>query len=234
VAQWWAGGGGTDAAPGTVQRIEGKTRKTWKFADFSKDRVSVELGSNGRPVDADIELWVGPDWTPFKVRTYSEDGALRPIRTLVGTRNKAVNIEVRNIGQFEHPISAVATYAEGALAEVPQMIPATTEGTRCDGSAIRSYTIDPSAKHVDVVLQTDGKQLNARMELLSGPNTPKQTYEVFTNNGLLNSLVVRFSTPDVVTTLRVNNLAPLEFPFDIFVKEEGGGVQEVAGQLQSR
>merc|ERR1719311_635616 len=60
-----------------MQRVEGMTRKTWKFNDLSKDLVQVALTSEGRPVHADIQLWLGPDWTPFAVKAYSEDGNLR-------------------------------------------------------------------------------------------------------------------------------------------------------------
>ena len=77
------------------QRIEGKTRKTWKFNDVSRDRVQLALTSTGRPVNADVQLWLGPDWTPMKLKTYSEDGNLRPVQTLIGTRNKAAMVEVR-------------------------------------------------------------------------------------------------------------------------------------------
>ena len=55
-----------DGSP--VQRIEGLTRKTWKFNDIGKDRVQVALESEGRPVHADIQLWIGPDWTPFSLK----------------------------------------------------------------------------------------------------------------------------------------------------------------------
>ena len=40
-----------------------------------------------------------------------------------------------------------------------------------------------------MVPKADGKQLNARVELLNAPNNPKQTFEVFTNNGELNRFV---------------------------------------------
>jgi len=86
-----------------VQRVEGKTRKTWKFNDLTKDRVQVALTSEGRPVNSDIQLWLGPDWTPFSMKAYSEDGKARPVQTLIGTRNKAAMIEVRNVGEYEFP-----------------------------------------------------------------------------------------------------------------------------------
>ena len=69
------------------------------------------------------------------------------------------------------------------------------------------------------MLNTDGKQLNARVELLNAPNNPKQTFEVFTNNGELNSLCVAFNVPDASSTLRVINLSSVEFPCYIHLLE---------------
>ena len=202
-----------------TQRVEGMTRKTWNFNDISKDRVSVAVTSEGRPVNADIQLWIGPDWTPMKMSVYSEDGKLRPIQTLVGTRNKEAMIEVRNVGQYEFPFSAASNYATGAMATLPQDIPASTEGERVDGGAIRSYPIDGSVEKLEVVLCTDGRQLNARVEILNAPNNPKQTYEIFTNNGQLNSLALAFNCVDPGNTVRIINLAPVEFPCYIHLKE---------------
>merc|ERR1719261_720112 len=195
-----------------AQRVEGQTRKTWKFNDLSQDRVQVAVTSEGRPVNADIQLWLGPDWTPFTLKAYSEDGKARPIQTLVGTRNKAAMIEVRNVGQYEFPFSAASNYAKGAMAAVPVEMPASTPGERVDGGALRSFPLDPASEQLEVVLNTDGKQLNARIELLNAPNNPKQTFEVFTNNGELNSLCVCFKCPDAGNTVRVVNLATVEFP----------------------
>lgn len=202
-----------------AQRVEGKTRKTWKFNDLSKDRVQIAVSSEGRPVHADIQLWLGPDWTPCMMKAYSEDGKLRPIQTLVGTRNKPAMIEVRNNGEYEFPLTAASNYAKGDMLTLPQQIPASTEGERVDGQALTSFTIDPSAEQVEVVLKTDGRQLNARIELLNAPNNPKQTFETFTNNGELNSLVVCFQMVDPGTTIRVVNLAPVEFPLYVHLQQ---------------
>jgi len=201
-----------------AQRVEGQTRKTWSFNDLSKDCVQVALTSEGRPVNADIQLWIGPDWTPFTLKAYSEDGKLRPIQTIVGTRNKAAMIEVRNLGEYEFPFKAASNYAAGDMALVPKDIPATTTGERVDGGALRSFPLDPSADQLEVVLNTDGRQLNAKIELLNAPNNPKQTFEVFTNNGELSALCVCFNVPDAGTTVRVVNLAPVEFPCYIHLK----------------
>ena len=195
-----------------VQRVEGKSRKTWKFNDLAKDRVQVALTSEGRPVHADVQLWLGPDWTPFTLKAYSEDGKARPIQSLIGTRNKAAMIEVRNVGEYEFPFTAASNYCAGGMELIPQEILAKGTGEYVEGGSVKSFPVDPSAKNVEVVLNTDGKQLNARIELLFAPNNPKQTFECFTNNGELNSLCVCFETPDAANTIRVVNLATVEFP----------------------
>jgi hypothetical protein len=202
-----------------AQRVEGKTRKTWKFNDVSKDRVQLALTSSGRPVNVESQLWLGPDWTPMKLKMYSEDGNLRPVQTLIGTRNKQAMIEVKNTGEYEFPINAASNYAQGAMATVPQEIIDSTPGVRVDGGALRSFPVDASTKQLEVVLNTDGKQLNARVEILNAPNNPKQTFEIFTNNGELNCLCVCFNIVDAGNTVRVVNLAPVEFPCYIHVNE---------------
>ncbi|KAH8075838.1 hypothetical protein JL720_10548 [Aureococcus anophagefferens] len=173
--------------------------------------------SSRPPVAADIQLWIGPDWTPFSMKAYSEDGKLRPIQTLIGTRNKAAMIE-------------------GAMVNKPATIPAeaTTSSERVDGGALRSYPIDASVKQLEVVLKTDGKQLNARIELLNAPNNPKQTFECFTNNGELNSLCVCFNIPDEYTTVRVINLAPVEFPCNVHLNEREAAPPATANGPQQR
>lgn len=105
------------------------------------------------------------------------------------------------------------------MALAPQEIPATTVGEKVDGGALSSFPIDPETEKLEVVLKTDGKQLNARVEILNAPNNPKQTFEVFTNNGELNSLCVCFNTPDPGNTVRVVNLAKVEFPCYFYYRE---------------
>ena len=91
--------------------------------------------------------------------------------------------------------------------------------TTAEGQLLRSFPLGPEAAQLEVVLNTDGKQLNARVELLNAPNNPKQTFECFTNNGELNSLVVCFECPDSGNTVRIVNLAPVEFPCYVHLNE---------------
>ena len=50
---------------------------------------------------------------------------------------------------------------------------------------------------------------------------PPQVYEVFTNNGDLNRLVVCFDIPDAGNTIRIINLATVEFPFYASMNQVG-------------
>ena len=200
-----------------VQRIEGQTRRTFSFGDISRDVVQVAVKTEGRPMKADIELWIGPDWTPMTLKTYSEDGLVRPVQTLVGTRNKAANVEIRNTGPYEFPVSAACNYAKPPLSDIRNRLPEMMDARYVEGGAVYSVPFAPDVEQVQVLLNTETRQLNARVELLNGPNNPKQQFEIFTNNGVLNSLYLVINTPGSGNTVRITNIAPLEFPCKAYV-----------------
>ena len=68
--------------------------------------VNVQLGTDGLPLDAAVELWHGPESTPFKMRAYVEDGRLRPFRAVIETPGGLNTVAVRNIGPMEYPFTA--------------------------------------------------------------------------------------------------------------------------------
>jgi len=202
-----------------IVRIEGNTRHTFSFQDESREVVQVALRSpNSRPVDADIELWIGPDWTPLKIQCHTEDGAKLPIQSLVGTRNKLSNVEIRNVGVYNFPIDATCAYAINPLAEERETIQSDVDGVYCEGGSIKMWPITTNVDQVEVLITTQGKMLNCMIEFLNGPNNVKVKYQIFTNNGELNSLFLVFDTPGVGNSLRIRNLAPVEFPCEFFVK----------------
>ena len=204
-----------------MTRIEGQTRKTFDFPDQTRDVVQVMLKSEGRPMSAEIQLWIGPDWTPFKLNIYSEDGRQFPVQILVGTRNKLAQIEVRNTGPYEYPLNAACTYAEPPVSNIRKTLPETSQARYVEGGgAIYSIPFGTDADQIQCLLNTDSRQLNCRVELLNGPNNYKQTYEVFTNNGLLNALYIVFNTtPGTANTVRIKNIANVEFPCNAFVSK---------------
>jgi hypothetical protein len=198
-------------------RVEGESRKTWKFPDQDKEVVQVVMKTEGRPVQAVTELWVGPDWTPVKLKCYSEDGEVRPIQTLLATRNKVANVEIRNLAGYMFPLSGSCAYAESPLMTARKDV-GKSKGRRVAGDAVHTLALDGKIGQVQVMLETDGKQLSARVELLTGPNNIKQTFEIFTNNGALNSLFVVFNTPGTGSMVRIVNTNTVEFPLTAYIE----------------
>merc|ERR1719453_1210757 len=188
--------------------VQGGSLRTWSYRSPAIDQVQVVLSTEGRPLDADIELWHGPDNTPVKMRVYIEDGKLRPFSAVVETPRGPNTIAIRNIGQVEFPLAA-AVVAEGVDGPSPDCL---QSSMTIQGGALRTYPFDPSVDSVQVLLKTDGRPLNARIELLQGPNNNKQVIELYTEDGRDRPFFCILETPESGNVVRVVNTAPVEFP----------------------
>ena len=188
--------------------VQGGSLRTWSYRSPLVDQVQVVLSTEGRPLDADLELWHGPDNTPCKMRVYVENGQLRPFSAVVETPRGPNTIAVRNIGQIEFPIAAnvVADVVDMPSADCVQ------SSTTIQGGALRTYPFDPSVDSVQVLLKTDGRPLNARIELLQGPNNNKQVVELYTEDGFDRPFFCVLETPGSGNVVRIVNTAPVEFP----------------------
>mmetsp|Transcript_4293 Transcript_4293/g.9146 ORF Transcript_4293/g.9146 Transcript_4293/m.9146 type:complete len:284 (+) Transcript_4293:75-926(+) len=194
--------------PADTILVQGGSLKTWSFASPALERLQVRLTTEGRPLDADIELWQGPDNTPCKMRVYVEDGSLRPFSAVIETPRGPNTVAIRNIGQIEFPLAAKVSAED---VDRPAADIASASMT-IQGGALRTYPFDPSVESVQVMLKTDGRPLNARIELLQGPNNNKQVIELYTEDGLDRPFFAVIETPGSGNVVRVVNTAPVEFP----------------------
>ena len=188
--------------------VQGGSLRTWSYRSPAVEQVQVVLSTEGRPLDADIELWHGPDNTPCKMRVYVENGQLRPFSAVIATPRGPNTVAIRNIGQMEFPIAA-DVYANDV--ENPS-VDTINSATTIQGGALRTYPFDPLVNSVEVLLRTDGRPLNARIELLQGPNNNKQVIELYTEDGCDRPFFCFLETPGSGNVVRIVNTAPVEFP----------------------
>lgn len=188
--------------------VQGDSLRTWSYKSPFVEQLQVTLSSEGRPFDADIELWNGPNNTPAKMRVYAENGKLRPLDVIVETPRAPNTIAIRNIGQLEFPFAANVRADNVAN-------PSFDASSSCEtiqGGALRTYHFDAVIDAIQVLLKTDGRPLNARIELLQGPNNNKQVIELYAEDGLNRPFFCIIKTPGSGNVVRVLNTGPVEFP----------------------
>jgi hypothetical protein len=224
--------------------VQGGSLRTWSFTNPRIEFVQVMLKTEGRPLDADIQLWNGPDNTPQKMKVYVEDGALRTFNALIATPQRTTNtntIAIRNTGMLEFPLTAFVNPDRGqgqdAALAVESSFGAFEETIQ--GGALRTWPFESDVSSVAVLLKTpNGRPLNERIELLQGPNNNRQVIQLYTEEGLYRPFFASIETPGSGNVIRILNTAPMEFPLTATVQaysignsKQGAGWAEKEGIL---
>ena len=199
-------------AKNTIQG--GGTIRTWSCRCQNVKRVFVDVHTEGRTLDADLELWTGPNNTPNKMRIYAENGKIMPFRTLIATPHTQNAIAIRNIGHPECPIVANVRVSNASVA----MVANSSCSNLIQGGALRVFPFGASVDLVNVRCWTDGRPLNARLEIVQGANHNKQVVEVYAEDGDIRPFFCSLLTPGSGHVVRVVNTGPIEYP--LFVSLE--------------
>jgi hypothetical protein len=188
--------------------VNGGTLYTWK-PDLDVEQVQVDIHSEGRPYDAKIEQWQSAD-VPMKMRVYSEHGYERPFSAVIATPRDGSTIAIRNVGELEFPF--VARVVEDVVEPSVECVRAarTLQG---DGAS-RTYSFPYQVDRVQILLQSHGMPLKARIEVVQGPNAVRQVVELESNDGNHKPFLGLIDTPGPGTTIRVVNMSPMVYPLD--------------------
>jgi hypothetical protein len=151
------------------------------------------------------------------MRVYVENGSTRPFSAIIETPRGPNTVAIRNIGHLEFPLAAgvvAESTVSGPVVSAPENLEAPNT---IQGGALRTYPFDTHVDSVQVLLKTDGRPLNSRIELLQGPNNNKQVVEVYTEDGMDRPFFLILATPGAGNVIRICNTAPVEFPLSASV-----------------
>ena len=107
VMRVYAGGDIVPPMEDSSMVVQGGSRCTWSAEEEWNEQVQIVLSTEGHTLDAEIELWYGPDNSiPCTMRVYSEDGHVRPVSAVIETPGDENTVAIRNIGLSEFPVTA--------------------------------------------------------------------------------------------------------------------------------
>jgi len=173
-------------------RIEGgKTLKTFKMPAHA-ERVQYVLQSpNGRPINAKVELWIGPIRCVHEMIYDCMSGVAFPLKATLKFKKLAPVLKISGNGPYELPLlagvfvpspeesKAIGDYTEKDMFYNSPMKDRVQGGSTIDnkGGAIRSFQVDPSWDKTQIMVwSTDvgRKSFKTNIEILQAPNNQKQ------------------------------------------------------------
>ena len=98
------------------------------------------------------------------------------------------------------------------LSAAPRVLEEMSRPKTIQGGMVSTYPFLPHVESVQILMKTDGRHLQARIELLQGPNNYKQVLEVYSSDGLKRPFFAVLETPGTGNVVRIANQNPVEYP----------------------
>jgi len=202
--------------------LQGGARNSWNT--YSSEPIGCYLETEGRPLNAHVDFWQGPNNAVGSLKVFSEDGYLRPWQAWLDTAGSystsySTTMDVKNEGPQEFPLIARPTRGQAHQGVGRQ-------GIKVDGGVLRTFSIEPNVESVLVELWSEGLPIKARIELWQGPNNVKQMGEVYVDDGNAKPFAAVLETPGYEgCTVAIRNIGPMEYPMQAAVEpmRMGGG-----------
>ena len=87
------------------------------------------------------------------------------------------------------------------------------------GGSLKTWSFTaPRLERIEVAMKTEGRPLNALIELVQGPNSVKHTIDLYTEHGIDRPFFCVITSPGAENVIRVVNTAPVEFPLTVGVE----------------
>lgn len=178
----------------------GGTVKTYQMPLWA-DRVQMYLTTNGRPMKASVELWVGPIRSVHEMNIDVEDGALTPYQATLKFKKLGQQLKITTSDSLELPIMAgvsvpsperaaqlfentervwnMASPGEKQLIQGGSIKP--QGGAAAHPGSVRSWNIPDNVASVQVIAwskDSSKKSFKDYIEVLQGPNNYKQIYDL--------------------------------------------------------
>jgi len=209
-----------DVSAGKEKLIQGDSLKTWSYPSPQVENVQVSMKTDGRPLNAKLDLWHGPDYTATTTKIYTENGNLRPYNGVQATPKGMNTVGMYNTGNAEFPYSTIVEAdpsKSNLIAFARELTETGGPGKLVQGGAIQSFPFPAHVESVAVLMKTDGRNLKCHIELLQGPNNNKQVVEYYASDGYKRPFFTIIKSPGSGNVVRVTNQNTVEYPFYAWV-----------------
>lgn len=211
------------------------------------------MSTDGRPLNANVELWDGPNNTPHRMKLYSEDGNMRPWHIETPGRSRGNVVSVRNTGPMEFPVTAGVgsfssptrssqsvgsrdpfrspTYGSQSRydsqsgygtqsgystqygnSREPFRSPMNEVQQNIDGGALRTWSLGQTSNSIRVSLYSEGRPIEATVELWGVGNHVKQSAEIYSEDGDTRPTILTINPQGYGGTIAIRNIGHMAFP----------------------